>query len=605
MWETSAVGGRLSSGAFVGRAAELERLSAMLDALADRGAATTLVGGDAGIGKTRLIEEFCAHARARGALVAVGACTPAEGGGLPYGPVVGALRDAARQLRHRDADEVLGPVQRALGIPGPASVESDPDRVVAPVQELLKTRLFEALLSGVHALAERSALVLVFEDLQWADSASVEVIDFLTRNLGGAPVLLIATYRSDEVDRDRPLRRLLAELGRHSRVTELEIAGLDGGEMALMLAGIIGAEPDWALVDAVQARSGGNPFFAEELVAARHAKSLPPSLRNVLMMRIERLSRAARQVVVVAAAAGTSVHHRLLLQATRLDADQLDAALSEAAELHVLVVDPVERSFRFRHALLRDAVYDTLLPGERIRVHRALAEVLTSHPELGAAGPGHAAVELADHWWEAGDWPEAFTASAVAGEAARRLLAMPEAYAYFERALAAAGLVVADSGGPLDVGRAGLLDQAELLMKTADAAYLTGEIHRSVELLHQALEGLAAEADSRRLATCYTMLGRNAWAAGDSRLALQSLQRAAAVLPEEPSTELAAVLAEEARSLMLMAHYDEAERKCRDALAIARAVDARGEESHLLITAGVCVSERGDVDAGRWCGKAS
>jgi len=110
--------------------------------------------------------------------------------------------------------------------------------------------------------------VLVFEDLQWADSASIEVIDFLTRNLHDNPVLLVATYRADEVERGGALRRLLAELSRHARVSQVELSGLDRVEIATLLSGIVGGSPDWTLVDAVLTRSGGNPFFAEELAAA-------------------------------------------------------------------------------------------------------------------------------------------------------------------------------------------------------------------------------------------------------------------------------------------------------------------------------------------------
>ena len=212
MWNTLAVTEQGSSGAFVGRVAELERLESALAALPERGAATVLLGGDAGMGKSRLIEEFCEQARRLGAFVACGACTPADGGGLPYGPVVGVLRDVARQLPAGDVAGVLGFAQRSLGLAAPLASDGD----VAPTSGLVKTKMFEALLQSVETLAARASVVLVFEDLQWADSASIEVIDFLTRNLHDNPVLLVATYRADEVERGGALRRLLGELGRHS-----------------------------------------------------------------------------------------------------------------------------------------------------------------------------------------------------------------------------------------------------------------------------------------------------------------------------------------------------------------------------------------------------
>ena len=591
MWNTLAVSERLSSPAFVGRVAELDRLDAALAALDERGAATVLVGGDAGIGKSRLVDEFCARARTNGAFVAVGACTPAEGGGLPYGPVVGVLRDAARQLPPAELAGVLGFAQRSLGLAAPSAPTGDEVDADPPsASGLVKTKLFESLLESIGTLTQRAPVVLVFEDLQWADSASIEVIDFLTRNLGDRPALLVATYRADEVDRGGALRRLIAELGRHARVSQLELAGLERLEIASLLTDIVGGSPDWTLVDAVLTRSGGNPFFAEELAAARHAKALPTALRNVVMMRIERLSPDALHVVGVAAAAGASIHHRLLSAAARIDGDELDVAVADAVEHKVLVADAHENSFRFRHALLREAAYEALLPGERARLHRALAIALSAHPELAAAGPGYAAMELADHWWEAADWPEALSTCTVAADAAAAVIAMPEASAYFERALAAGELIPPDSAAWQAI------DRIDLYMKSADAAYMSGETQRSVDLARQALDTLDADADPRRAAICYTMLGRNAWAIGDSALALDSLHKAAALLPgDAPSVELAGILAEEARSLMLMSHFDRAEVIAREAIATARAVGARMEEGHALNTLGCITSDRGDT----------
>src|ERR1019366_9640783 len=276
-----------------------------------------------------------------------------------------------------------------------------------------------------------------------------------------------------------------------------------------------------------------------------------------------------------------------------IDADELDAAVLEAIEHKVLVADADENSFRFRHALLREAAYGALLPGERARLHRAVALALTEHPELGAAGPGYAAMELADHWREAADWPEALRASVTAADAAAAVIAMPEAYAYFEHALAAGDLIAADSSAWLGI------DRIDLDMKTADAAYMSGETKRAVDLVRRALSALDADTDPRRVAICYTMLGRNAWAIGDSQLALDSLHQAAALLPADaPSVELAGILAEEARSLMLMSHFNRGEATAREAIATARAVGARMEEGHALNTLGCILGDRGDPNQG-------
>jgi DNA-binding CsgD family transcriptional regulator len=586
MWNTLAVTEQVPNGAFVGRVAELDRLDSALATLEERGAATVLVGGDAGMGKSRLIEEFCSRARARGALVAVGTCTPSEGGGLPYGPVVGVLRDVARQLPTADVAGVLGFAQRSLGL------ANDADDVPHEIG-LVKTKLFEALLQSVGAMTARSSVVLVFEDLQWADSASIEVIDFLTRNLGDRPALLLASYRSDEVEGGGAPRRLLGELGRHNRVSQLELSGLSRTDVAAMLAEIVGGPPDWTLVDAVLTRSGGNPFFAEELAAARHAKALPVALRNVAMMRIERLSPQARHIAAVAATAGNSIHHRLLSAAARIDTDSLDAAVSEAVELKVLVADQDANSFRFRHALLREAVNEALLPGERTRLHRAVAQALTQHLELGAAGPGHAAMELADHWWDACDWSEALRACAAAGDAAVAVIAMPQAHANYERALAAGDRIPIDSPAWLGI------DRIDLLLKTAEAAYMNGDLQRAVAAVQDAVKTLDVDTEPRQAAACYTMLHRNARAVGDSVTALEALDRAAALLPlGEQSAELAGVLAEQARSLMITDHCEEAAAKAREAIAVARAVGARVIEGHATNTLGVSIFEQGETEQG-------
>ncbi len=594
LWENSLVGEqafvgeRPSGAAFAGRDAELDRLGSALVALDSSGAQTVLIGGEAGIGKTRLIEEFRDRARVAGALVATGVCSPAEGGGLPYGPVMGILRDLSRQLDEPTAASVLGPTRQRLGgLDAPAAAANAP----STTSELGKTHLFEALLDCFNTLAERSRVVVVFEDLHWADSASVEVIDFLARNLAGSPLLIIGSYRRDELDPDQTQARVLTELGRHRTVSEIELSGLDKDATAVLMAGILGNQPDWALLDAVHARSEGNPFFAEELTAAREATALPAALRKVIMIRVDRLAPPARHVAAVVATAGGSIDHRLLSASSDLDAEALNAAIAEAVDLRILAVDDRSR-FRFRHALQSDAVDDALFPNERARLHRSIAVALTASPGLGAIGPGHAAVELAGHWWGAHEWADAMQASIRAGDAMARLLAMPEAAAQYERAVSACDRLPDESGRSE-------IDYADLLLKAADAAYLTGAPRRSVELVDRALAEIDATQDPRRAAVALKILGRSLWAAGDADGGFDAFRRARELLPvDPPSVELAGVLAEEARSYLLIAHDREAEVRSRAAVEIARVVGARAEESHALTTLGAAVAERGDVDGG-------
>ena len=204
------------------------------------------------------------------------------------------------------------------------------------------------------------------------------------------------------------------------------------------MAGILGRQPDWALLDVVFSRSGGNPFFAEELTAARDATSLPSVLRNVILLRVEQLSPPARRVVAVTAAAGLAIDHGLLAAAAGLDADALTAAISEAVDHHVMTSERTH--LRFRHALQREAVYAALVPPERIRLHLDLASCSVPIPVSARAardtpqsnGPNTGGRRTSDR----GASP-----SIAGGRRNAALLALPEAYAHYERALAACGRI--------------------------------------------------------------------------------------------------------------------------------------------------------------------
>ena len=478
--QTDPVGHRVSCPDFVGRVEELDVLGAALDAATDGRTATVLIGGEAGIGKTRLVEEFGEQARHRGALVATGVCVPVDGGGLPYGPVVGILRDVTRQLGEAETARALGPLASGLGLGpglglgGPEDRIEEYSAVPRMTEELAKTRLFASVLAGLTRLAERSTVVLVVDDLQWADSGTAELLSFLTRNLTDTRALLIGTYRSDEINRDHRLRPWLHEIRRQARVTPLSLEGLDRNETAELIGGILGQLPDWTLVEAVWARAQGNAFFTEELTAARHSPTLSAEVQGVIMTRVEGLSADGQRLSRLAAVAGPRIDHRLLDAVGVLEAGPLDAALGETVDRQVLVVDADGEGYRFRHALLREAVEAALLPGERARLHRQVAEALTADGSLGPTEPGFRVAELARHWWAAGEWSQAQAASVAAAEAAKAVWAFPEALAHLERALAAM-----DRLAP---GATTTAARLELLEEASDVAYLGTASQRSVDL---------------------------------------------------------------------------------------------------------------------------
>jgi DNA-binding CsgD family transcriptional regulator/tetratricopeptide (TPR) repeat protein len=558
---------------FVGRSEELGLLVNTFESVKSGKTATVLVAGDAGIGKSRLVEELCDHARLSGAGVASGSCVPIDGGGLPYGPVVGVLRDVVRLMSRLDTGA-------AASVPAIVSV---PD-------ELAKTRLFESVLASIVTLAQHAPVVIALEDLQWADSASAELLGFLVRNLADDAVLIVGTYRGDEIGRHHHLRAWLSEFSRHSRVREVQLDGLDREGVAAMIAGIVGRDPDWTLVDAVFTRSQGNAFFVEELTAARHSQSIPPELQRLIMTRVESLSPLTQHMLGEASASGLAVTDAELVAAGGLDEHALEAALTEAIDAQVLVMNPPADGYRFRHALVREAVYASLLPSERRRAHLRLATALSTHAAVGPIEPVHRTAEIAAHWWAAGEWKQALTASTDAADAAIAVWAYPEALTQMERALSALDHLSPEAAAETD--------RIALLEKTLDVAYMAGEGGRAIELTHEAIAAVD-DADPSALAALYATLGRNAWVVGDSDAAFDAYRRAAALLPADtPSLELARVIAEEARGLMLMSRFAEAERRCHDAVEVARACGARAEEGHALNTLGCSVAGLGFYDRG-------
>jgi DNA-binding CsgD family transcriptional regulator/tetratricopeptide (TPR) repeat protein len=576
------MGQRVSSPDFVGRTAELEQLATAFASAVGGRSAAILLGGEAGVGKTRLLEEFYDHARQQGALVATGGCVPIDGGGLAYGPVVGIVREVVRRLGPSEAEQVLGPLASGLGAVMPdAQAAPDVYAGAGSISEgVAKTRLFEAILDALVNLAERSPVVVGFEDLQWADSGTTELLSFLIRNLADARVLMLGTYRSEDVGRDHPLRPWLSEIGRHARVAPIVLSRFDRDETTQLITGIVGQLPDWTLVDAVWARSEGNAFFAEELIAARHTPLLSAELQGVILTRVDGLSDEAQLLLRVVSTAGSSIQHDLLLSVSVLGAEAVERALAEAIDRQVLVVDATESSYRFRHNLLREAVYGSLLPGERTRLHGQVAVALDADPSLGPSDPGHLAAELAVHWFAAGEWEAALRESLAAADAAAAVWAPPETLVHLERALAALDRLPGDrpSSG---------VDRRDLLERAADAAYWAGASQRSVDLVQQAIDEADASTDPLGVARSYLLLGRNAWAISDSDAAFEAYRRAAALVPpESPSPLLALVLAEEARGLMLMSRHTESEVRCHEGLEVARAVGARAEEASLICTLG-------------------
>jgi tetratricopeptide (TPR) repeat protein len=313
-----------------------------------------------------------------------------------------------------------------------------------------------------------------------------------------------------------------------------------------------------------------------------------PELQGVILSRVESLSKEAQQVLRVVAAAGAVVTHRLVATLGVLDADVLERALAEAVDRQILVVDASAAGYRFRHALLREAVYAAMLPGEAARLHRILATTLTADPTLGAPGPGHRVAELAGHWWAAGDWSLALETSITAAEATAAVGAFREALAHAEHAATARERVAATP-----------IAHHELLARAAEIAHLASAAARAAELTQAAIDSGGTDLDQLTAARYYALLGRHEWGRGRSEPAFAAYRKAASLLPADPPTaELARILAGEASLLMLMSRHRDGEARCREAIAVARAVGARAVEGHALNTLGCCRSGLGFADEG-------
>ncbi|HEU5332211.1 MAG TPA: AAA family ATPase [Actinocrinis sp.] len=419
------VASRSVSPIFVGRQFELARLRSAFSRAAAGEPQTVLVGGEAGIGKSRLVDEFAGRLDAT---VVAGACIELGGDGVPFAPFAAVLRALdARGLIDRDAwaGQEIARILPELGDAPP----------VRNGDEYARIRLFEAVQAALLRACADRPLVVVVDDLHWADRASRELFGYLARVLRGGSVLLIGTYRDDELHRGHPLRPFLAELDRVRGVERLELTRFDRSQTGLQLRGILGQVPAPEVVEEVFCRAEGNPFFTEEVacgVAACAGPELSWSLRDLLMARVERLPDLTQRLLRLLASAVQPASPPLIAAVAGLGEDELTDALRPAFAANILVAGERE-TYRFRHALMREVVHGELLPGEHVRIYLKLAEALEADRELVTADCLEA--ELAHYWYRAHVPEKALAAALLAAEAANVQYAFSDELAMLERAL--------------------------------------------------------------------------------------------------------------------------------------------------------------------------
>ncbi|MFJ7074593.1 AAA family ATPase [Streptomyces sp. NPDC098781] len=601
---------RSVSPVFVGRAVELETLNDALAQAAEGEPQALVIGGEAGVGKTRLVEEFAAAAR-DSAVVALGGCVEIGADGLPFAPFSTALSALRRELPDELAAAATGQEEELARLL-PELGETAPLRGADRSDEEGMARLFELTARLLERVTADRTVVVVLEDLHWSDASTRHLLAYLFRTLRTGRLVVLGTYRSDDIHRRHPLRPLLAELDRLRTVRRIELGRFTRAEVSRQIAGILAHEPDPAQVDAIFERSDGNAFFVEELAVAAHEgcrTGLTDSLRDLLLVRVESLSESAQRVVRIVAEGGSVVEYRLLAAVARLAEDDLIEALRTAVNANILIAAPGGDGYRFRHSLVREAVGDDLLPGERSRLNRRYAEALEADPTLVPAG--ERVTRLASYWYHAHDPAKALPAVLDASVAARRRHAHAEQLRLLERAMELWDTAPEDIRAtlrPVDYTEVyppcgcdpetTPLRYLDLMAEAAVAGRLCGERERALKITKQALHLLEDEGDPLRAAWFWVQRSRlvQALARGDGWKQLGTAQELVRGLP--PSEVHAEVLAAAANWSMLRAPGPDAMSAAERAVEYARMVGAEDIELNARLTLGVLMVDAGDMDAG-------
>jgi DNA-binding CsgD family transcriptional regulator len=573
----------------LGRSRELDLLADLVGLRPGAEASgAVVVAGDAGVGKTRLLTELVDRARDAGWRTVVGHCLDFGDSALPYLPfseLFGRLADdgpevAAGLIEALPALAHLLPGRRLLsGVPG-GGREVHLDRA----------DLFDAVHAALGSLAGDAPVLVVVEDVHWADRSTRDLLTFLLTRGFREQVVVVASYRSDDLHRRHPLRATAAQWARLAGVRRLQLEPLPDRDVRLLVQALVPGPLPESDLHAIVTRAEGNAFFAEELVSATQARTgpraggVPVDLSDLLLVRLERLDDPARQVVRAASCAGRQVSHPLLAAVVDLPGDVLEGALRTAVEQNVLT-RVGEDSYAFRHALLAEAVHDDLLPGERVRLHAAYVAALTTHRVDGTAA------ELARHARAAHDHGIAVRASVQAGDEALRVGGPDEAAQHYQTALE----LTADRR-PGDASDAvGAVDPVALVTSAVEALVAAGQPERAADLVAAQLDrstDLAPE-DRGQLLGALASASLSFDGARDPLLATAEALR---VVPDAPTALRARLLELHARSHVSHGLEEEGARLATEALAIARRLDLPGLVAAATTTLAGIDERTGDPD---------
>ncbi|MDF1602276.1 helix-turn-helix transcriptional regulator [Nocardioides sp. YIM 152315] len=566
-----------TSRTLVGRDAELTELSSLLGVRPspDPGSGTpggvALLSGDAGVGKTRLLVELRDRAFAEGWRVFAGHCLDFGDSALPYlpfsevlGRVAADLPDVVDQVAAQyPALARLQPGRRVLGSAGAADTAEQ-------AGTLDRADLFEAVHTLLETAAATAPVLLVVEDTHWADQSTRDLLSFLFSRPFDGPVAVVASYRADDLHRRHPLRRQVAEWSRIRGVHRVALSPLPEDAVRALIHELVPEGlSEKELVDIVE-RADGNAFFVEELTsaAAEPGRWVPPDLADVLLVRLDRLDDTARQVVRTASASGRRVSHEMLAATSGLDTAALDEGLRKAVEMNVLLAQ--EGRYAFRHALLGEAVYDDLLPGERVRLHARYVEALHD------GTVGGTAAELARHARLANDLDIALTASIQAGREAWDVGGPDEAAYHYQQALQ----LVAD---PRRCERSAV-DVSKLATNAAEALSESGDTIRAVALLQEQLDRLPAETPPEWRSRMLTSRAGILIVVDTDEDPAEVSAEALALAPEGDNRWRARALTTHARVLAAVGRYEEAQVVGLEALALDERLDLHQLASEAITT---------------------
>ncbi|GAB3775999.1 helix-turn-helix transcriptional regulator [Nocardioides ginsengisegetis] len=564
-----------TSKTLVGRDAELTEIASLLGvrripgdrSSSDREATNVLLSGDAGVGKTRLLTELRDVAFTEGWQVFAGHCLDFGDSALPYLPFSEVLGRMATDLP-AVVDAVAGqhPALARLQ-PGRRVMNADADRETGALD---RTDLFEAVHALLEAAAEAAPLLLVIEDAHWADQSTRDMLSFLFSRPFAGPVAIVASYRSDDLHRRHPLRTQVAEWSRIRGVERIQLAPLSAGDVRTLIAELDAGPISEDQVAGIVDRAEGNAFFVEELVGAASGPGrwVPADLADVLLVRLDRLDDTARQVVRAASVAGRKVSHEMLAAASLLDDTALDEGLRRAVEMNVLVAGA--GTYTFRHALLGEAVYDDLLPGERVRLHAAYCAALSDGRARGTAA------ELARHARLAMDLDTALDASIRAGNEATAIGGPDEAAQHYQQALE----LLADPRRRADLD----VDVSKLTVSAAEALMASGHPIRAAALVAEQLTCLPADASPAWRARMLAVRAAALVIIETDEDAAAVSARALELVPDDAPMLRARVLTTHARVLAALGRFEEAQAVGIDALALAEKLNMSELASDAITT---------------------